>query len=347
MDTRLIAPLLLAAGLSLAAPAQAAQDENTVAKEAAQAGLIQPGNNAEAFREARRGQEQSITFQAPADRRLIQSEGETWRRLRNGPLTVWGGWLLAGVFAAIAGFFLLRGKIKLEGKPSGRLIQRFSPVERVTHWTVAGCFVFLALSGLTMLFGKHVLLPVLGYTLFSWLAVIAKTTHNLVGPLFLVATLLMIVLFVKDNVWQAIDALWIRKAGGLLSGEHVPSWRFNFGEKSWFWIGVVMLGLTVSATGLILDFPDFGQTRQNMQLAHLIHASAAILFMALSLGHIYIGSIGMEGALDSMKTGYVDETWAKEHHEYWFRRAKGEGAPPRYAPTPQPMITPQTEEGVP
>lgn len=347
MDTRLIAPLLLAAGLLLAGPAQAAQDENTVAKEAAQAGLIQPGNNAPNFREARRGEDQSITFKAPADRTMIQSEGQTWRRMRNGPLTLWGGWLLAGVFVAIAGFFLYRGRIRLDGKPTGRLMERFSPVERVTHWTVAGCFVILALSGLTMLFGKHVLLPVLGYTLFSWLAWLAKNAHNLVGPLFFVSTLVFIALFVKDNFWQAIDALWIRKAGGLLSGEHVPSWRFNFGEKTWFWIGVVMLGLTVSATGLILDFPDFGQTRQDMQLAHLIHAGAAILFMALSLGHIYIGTLGMEGALDSMRTGYVDETWAKEHHEYWYRQVKGEGARPTYTPTPHPPITPQTEEGVP
>ena len=200
-------------------------------------GLVQPGNNAPAYREARRGEDQSITFRAPADRRMIQSEGQTWRAARNGPLTVWGGWLLAGVFLAIAAFYLWRGKITLEGQPTGRLIQRFSSVERMAHWTVAGCFVILALSGLTMLFGKHVLLPVVGYTLFSWLAWAAKNLHNLVGPLFFAAILLFMALFAKDNVWHAVDALWIRKAGGLLSGEHVPSWRFNFGEKTWFWLG--------------------------------------------------------------------------------------------------------------
>ena len=330
MYARLIVPLLLAACLAI--PAPAAQDENTVAKEAAQAGLVQPGNNAPDFRAARRGEDQSITFQAPADRRMIQTEGEMWRRARNGPLTFWGSWLLAGVFVAIAAFYFWRGQIKLAEQPTGRLIERFSPVERITHWTVAACFVLLALSGLTLLFGKHLLLPWMGYTLFSWLAFLAKNAHNLVGPLFLAATLLMIVLFVKDNVWQAVDALWIRKAGGLASGQHVPSWRFNFGEKSWFWFGVVLLGLTVSATGLVLDFPAFGQTRQDMQLAHVIHATAAILFMALSLGHIYLGTIGMAGAFESMRTGYVDETWAKEHHEYWYRHVKGEPIPPSYAP---------------
>src|SRR5574337_1275000 len=169
MPTRLIdslrrSALLLAAGLCLATPLG----------QAAQAGLIQPGNNANAFREARRGEDQSITFKAPADRTMIQTEGEMWRRARNGPLTLWGGWLLAGVFVAIAAFYFIRGSIKLEEKPTGRLIERFSPVERITHWTVAGCFVLLAFSGLIMLFGKHALLPWMGYTLFSWLAVIAK-----------------------------------------------------------------------------------------------------------------------------------------------------------------------------
>ena len=329
--------LALAAGLCLAGPpALAAQDEARVAAEAAKAGLVQPGNNASQYREARRGADQSITFKAPADRTLIQSEGESWRQARNGPLTVWGGWLLVLVFLAISAFFMIRGRILLEEKPTGRLIQRFTGVERITHWTVAGTFVILALSGLTMLFGKHVLLPWMGHTLFSWLAIVAKNAHNLVGPLFLASVLLMIALFIKDNVWQSIDALWIRKAGGLFSGEHVPSWRFNFGEKTWFWIGVVVLGLTVSVTGLILDFPGNGQTRQDMQLAHLIHAGAAIVFMALSLGHIYIGSVGMEGALDSMKTGYVDETWAREHHEYWFRQIRHDAAQQGYTPPRHP-----------
>lgn len=327
----LAASLCLAASPAWAADATASASVKTTA-EAAAAGLIQPGNNAPEFRDARRGADQSITFRAPADRTLIQSEGQTWRQARNGPLTVWGGWLLVGVFVAIAGFFLFRGKIKLEGKPTGRLIQRFTGLERMVHGTVAGTFVLLALSGLTLLFGKHVLLPVLGYTLFSWVALIAKNVHNLVGPLFFAAILVFIPLFVKDNVWHAVDALWIRKAGGLLSGEHVPSWRFNFGEKTWFWIGVVVLGLSVSATGLVLDFPGNGQTRQDMQLAHIVHATLAVLFMAMALGHIYIGSIGMEGAMDSMLAGYVDEIWAKEHHEYWYRQVKGEALPRNYTP---------------
>ncbi|TVT72114.1 MAG: formate dehydrogenase subunit gamma [Denitromonas halophila] len=296
---------------------------------AAPAVAAPPDNNADVYRAVRDGTAQSITFTAPADRTLIQSEGQTWRQWRNGPITQIGGWLLAGVFIALVLFRLIRGKIVLEGPPTGRLIQRFSTVERMTHWTVALTFVLLAITGLTLLFGKHVVIPVIGYSAFSWIAALGKNVHNFVGPLFFASTLVMMALFARDNVWQAIDALWIRKAGGLLSGEHVPSWRFNFGEKTWFWIGVVILGLTVGITGLVLDFPGYGQIRQDMQLAHIIHTSGAIIFIALSLGHIYIGSVGMEGALESMKTGYVDETWAREHHEYWYRETKGgSGAAP-------------------
>ncbi|QID16321.1 formate dehydrogenase subunit gamma [Nitrogeniibacter mangrovi] len=294
-----------------------------LAEQSGQAAATERHNNVEVFREIRRGENQSITFQAPADRRLIQSEGETWRQWRNGPITFYGGWALALMFVALVLFYAIRGKIKLEEAPTGRKIARFSLVERTAHWSVAICFVILGLTGLTLLFGKHLVVPLIGYSAFSWLAVIAKNLHNFIGPLFFVSIVLFALMFVRDNVWQPIDALWIRKAGGLLSGEHVPSWRFNFGEKTWFWLGVVFLGLLVSITGLVMDFPGNGQTRQNMQLAHILHASGALLFLTLSLAHIYIGTVGMEGALEGMKTGYVDETWAKEHHEYWYREAKG------------------------
>jgi formate dehydrogenase subunit gamma len=164
------------------------------------------------------------------------------------------------------------------------------------------------------------LLPVFGYTLFSWLSILCKNLHNFVGPLFVLCTALMVITFIRDNVPRAYDWLWIRKAGGLLSGQHVPSGRFNAGEKGWFWVGVAILGIVVSVTGVILDFPQVvDSARGSMQQANMIHAVAAVIFMTLALGHIYLGTIGMEGAYDSMRHGTVDETWAKEHHEYWYK----------------------------
>jgi len=169
-----------------------------------------------------------------------------------------------------------------------------------------------------ILFGKHILLPVIGYTLFSYLAILSKNVHNFMGPLFAFCTILMFVTFVKDNLPSGDDIKWFLKGGGLFTGEHVPSGRFNAGEKTWFWGGVTLLGIVVSVTGFVLNFPNFDQTRELMQQANIIHAISAVVFITLSLGHIYMGTLGVEGAYDSMRTGYVDEVWAKEHHERWY-----------------------------
>lgn len=309
---------LLAGGLLLAAslPLQAA-DAPTPAQQQAERQQVQPGNNAPMWREVRQDKEHFTTNRGPEAGVLIQTKGDDWRHLRNGPVTLYGGWLIVLVAAAILGFYKLKGPLVLHDPKTGRLIQRFARIERAIHWSTAGTFLILAATGLGILFGKHVLIPVIGHSLFGYMMVLGKNVHNLIGPLFLVSTLAMIYIWARDNVWENIDALWIRKAGGLLSGEHVPSGRFNFGEKTWFWIGVTVLGLTVSASGLVLDFPNFGQTRGDMQLANIIHAVAAIVMLLLSLGHIYMGTIGVHGAYDSMKTGYVDETWAREHHQQW------------------------------
>ena len=205
-------------------------------------------NNVKLWQDARVGQPQFTTVRGVETGVLIQSNGETWRELRNGPVTLYGGILFCVVLGAIAVFYKLRGAIKLKAPMTGRLIPRFSYFERTVHWSMAGSFVILALSGLNMLFGKHLLLPLFGHSLFSWLAALCKNLHNFVGPLFLCSIVVAFFLFVKDNIWRASDWQWIRTAGGLISGGHVPSWRFNFGEKAWFWFGLVLIGLTISIT---------------------------------------------------------------------------------------------------
>jgi formate dehydrogenase subunit gamma len=306
--------------LAWALPLHAA--DATSAQQQAERQQTQPGNNAPMWRGVRQDQEHFTTNRGPEAGVLIQSAGNTWRHLRNGPVTFYGGWLVVLVTAAILIFYKIKGPLALHDSPTGRLIQRFPPYERLIHWLTAGTFLVLAATGLAMLFGKHVLVPVIGHSLFGYLLVLGKNVHNLIGPLFAAATLAMITIWARDNVWDNIDSLWIRQAGGLLNGEHVPSGRFNFGEKTWFWIGVTILGLTVAATGFVLDFPNFGQGRADMQIANIIHAVTAITMLLLSLGHIYMGTIGVHGALDSMKTGYVDETWAREHHEQWYSDVK-------------------------
>src|SRR6266704_3136846 len=247
---------------------------------------------------------------------------ETWRQLKNGWITPIAGWLFAAVVVAIGAFFKWRGSIKVHGEPTGRLIERFTPFERYTHWVVAITFVILGISGLVMMLGKYVLLPVIGYTLFAWLAQLSKHLHNFVGPVFIVSLLMLIVIFLKDNLPRFYDIKWFANLGGMGSGEHVPSGRFNAGEKVWFWVGVVVLSLVVSASGLVLLFPNFDQVRAVMIEANVVHAVAAGVVMAISLGHIYLGTVGLEGAYESMRKGYVDETWAREHHEYWYNDVK-------------------------
>lgn len=291
----------------------------------------QPGNLAPTWRLVKEGQNHYTSLPGREMGVLIQPKaqflgqdrpttaGEAWRQYRNGPLTQIGGWLLVVAIIGMAAVYVLFGPSKLKEPKTGRLIQRFTPIERIVHWTVAISFVVLALTGIIMLFGKYVLLPIFGHTLFGWLAYAGKNVHNFVGPLFTVATLVMLVIFVKDNLPSKADVTWVKRLGGLRG--HASSGRFNAGEKAWFWFGVLVLGLIVSASGFFLNMivPGFeNYTRGNMQLANIIHVVAAVLVMAAALGHIYMGTVGMEGAYAAMRTGYVDDTWAKEHHDLWY-----------------------------
>lgn len=252
-----------------------------------------------------------------------QTQGHAWRTLRNGPVTFYGGWLLMLTPAVILGFYAVFGPIKVHGAPTGRLMQRFSNKERVIHWSTAISFVILGLTGIIILFGKHVLIPVLGHDAFSWVAVIGKNVHNIVGPFFAVCVVTMLVTFVRDNLLKKIDLQWLLNAPQVLAGKkHVPSYKYNIGEKAWFWGGVAFLGVVVSASGLVMDFPTFEQSRQVMQIANAVHGIGALLFIAAAFGHIYMGTLGAEGAFQAMKTGMVDEAWAKEHHELWYEETK-------------------------
>ena len=340
------APHAYSAEQGAAPVAAAAQPEGQQAQ--AKREQTQPGNNAPFWRDVRDGDRnayQTTQVRGIEANVLVQTEGETWRQLRNGPITVYGGWLIVVVFLVIGLFYWRKGEIRLHGSKTGREIVRFTPWERIVHWTSAITFVILAVSGLILLFGRYVVLPATGYTIFSWLAVLSKNLHNFVGPLFVVCTFLIFFTFVRENAPRAYDWLWVRKFGGLFSGEHVPSGKFNAGEKTWFWIGVVVLGLIVSVSGLVLDFPNFGQGRETMQIANVVHAIASVIFMAMSLGHIYLGTIGQEGSYESMRYGMVDETWAKEHHEYWYQQTVAQRDPPTPGMTPTTAAAASMKEG--
>ena len=340
--SRLAGWLILALAFAVPAAAQApkpaapAADPTKDQQQQQQRSIDQPGNNAPVWRDVRSGQQNFTTIPGRETGVLVQqparfpgqdgmtTAGEAWRKFRNGPITFYGGWLVVLVMAIIAAIYFTMGPIKLHDKPTGRTIERFSLAERWSHWVVAISFCVLGTSGLIILFGKHVLLPVIGYTLFAWLTSLAKNLHNFVAPLFLVSLLVFIVMYVKDNLPEKGDLAWLANGWKMFKGEHMPSGRFNAGEKAWFWGGVVVLSLIICASGLVLLFPNVEafQLRTTFQQANVIHAVAAVLVIGAALGHIYMGTIGMEGAYRNMRDGVTDETWAKEHHENWYNDVK-------------------------
>jgi formate dehydrogenase subunit gamma len=301
-------------------------------------GKVQPGNNAPMWRQVGAGVEGYSSLpksEAPEAGTLIQpftqypgskltNAGEAWRQVRNNWIIPYGGALVVIVLGAIGVFYWRKGTIKQHGANTGRKIERFTPFERSAHWANAITFSILGISGLVMAFGKFFIQPVIGSVLFGWLTYALKNMHNFAGPVFAVSLIVVMLTFVKDNLPAKGDMAWLLKGGGLLSGKEVPSHRFNAGEKIVFWGGVFFLGLIVVASGLVLDklVPGLVYERSTMQIANMTHAVATVLMITLFLGHIYIGTVGMEGAYSAMKTGYVDEAWAKEHHEYWHDDVK-------------------------
>lgn len=339
IHSRVVRGLAIALAFALpaiaAAQAQPASAAGPSVKEQQQRGIEQPGNNAPVWRDVRTGapnytsipgRETGVLIQPQArfpGQDVVSTAGEAWRNFRNGPITFYGGWLIVLVALAILAFYFAKGPLKLHEKPTGRLVDRFNVVERWAHWTVAISFCVLAVTGMTILFGKHVLLPIIGYTLFSWLTALSKYAHNFLAPLFIVGLLAMIVVYVKDNLPEKGDLAWFRGAFAMFwSGKHVPSGRFNAGEKVYFWIGVVALCITLSVTGAVMLFPNFDQVRTTMQQVNVIHSISAVVMILFAFGHIYVGTIGVEGAYQNMREGVTDETWAKEHHELWYNDLK-------------------------
>lgn len=313
---------------------EASADPNYLNQSNGERAKVQPGNNAPMWRQVGQGTTGYSSLpksEAPEAGNLIQpfvqypgsrftNAGEAWRQVRNNWIIPYGAALLFVTLLALAIFYFARGTIGLHGAETGRKIERFTPFERATHWSNAIAFVTLAISGIVMAFGKFFLLPVLGGAIFGYLTYALKTIHNFVGPLFVVTTVFMIVTFIRSNWPTMADLKWLRHAGGLFGGKEVPSHRFNAGEKAVFWGGVLFLGTFVIGSGLFLDklLPGFVYTRGEMQIAHMVHAVATLCMMAMIMGHIYIGTLGMSGAYKAMRTGYVDENWAREHHELWY-----------------------------
>ncbi len=259
---------------------------------------------------------------------LIQGTGQNWRQIRNHWLIPYGGYLLAGMLGALLLYFSIRGRIRVEEGPSGREVVRTTSTERWVHWFVAVVFVLLTLTGLILLYGRSLLIPLMGPEAFAALADVSIVVHNYVGPLFILATILMLVVYMRDNLFDfKVDLEWFKKAGGYLGGEHPKAGKINAGQKLWFWTAISM-GIVLCVTGVILNFPNFEQTRGTMQISSIIHIVAAAIVIAFFFVHVYLAALGVVGAFQAMVSGKVDENWAKQHHELWYEELKAQGKIP-------------------
>jgi formate dehydrogenase subunit gamma len=248
---------------------------------------------------------------------LIQPAGRTWDYFHE-VLLHWGGAIvILGMIAVLGAAYLIMGRLRITAGRSGQKILRFKAFERFSHWLTAVSFVVLGLTGLNITFGKVLLLPLIGPEAFSNVSEVAKYMHNFTSFAFVAGLILIAVIFFRDNLFEKVDADWIKQGGGFIKSRHAPAGRFNPGEKLVYWLSLAA-GVTISASGFLLLFPFFGTDIADMQLAQVIHAVVAVLFVALILGHIYIGTLGMEGAFEAMGTGEVDLNWAKEHHDRWL-----------------------------
>lgn len=295
-------------------------------------GVLMEDPGSELWRNVRQRQFAETTTQIKSGESnvLINISGESWRQFRMNELIPKAG---AAIFIALAGvliFRLLRGRMNLENGRSGIRILRFTLNQRVAHWSTAILFVILAITGLILMFGRKFLIPIFGNEAFGNIASVAKTLHDYLGPAFGVTLIILFILFVRDNLPSLRrDIEWLIKGG--LIGKHVSTGRYNAGEKGWFWIAA-LVGGTIVVSGLVLDFPIFGQTRETMEFYHTIHSIAAVVMIVAAFGHIYMGTIGTEGTFEIMQTGYCDANWAKQHHDLWYEEVKDSGEPVEQQP---------------
>ncbi|MBC8337534.1 MAG: formate dehydrogenase subunit gamma [Rhodospirillales bacterium] len=312
---------------------------------AAQKGGAVPGNfsgnlsDAELWRAIRKGVQGRSDMQDPQAGVLVQSQGDNWRAFKNGPLSQFGGWLLLAAIVVLGLFRALRGQVKIDEGPSGQTIERFNQIERAAHWLLASSFIYLALTGLNLSYGRYWLLPLIGPETFSTLTYYGKITHNYVAFAFMAGLISIFVLWVRDNILDGSDLPWILAGGGLLwKGSHPPAKKFNFGQKVIFWI-VIFGGVSLAWSGLSLVFSSviapwgvtfgflnifgFGLPTdltplQEVQLSVLWHSITSTIMVAVIIAHIYIGTtLGMEGAIGAVSDGQVDVNWLKEHHSLW------------------------------
>ncbi len=310
--------VLLVLDLITLAPHQAQAQIQTISPQYGPENTLGDQSDSDLWRAIRQGTSGLPSSSAIPDGVLINAKGTWWSELRRpeGPLIRYGSIALGVILTAVMLFFLIRGRLQIDGGRSGTRVARFSLAQRVVHWGIAALFLLLGVTGLILLFGRPFLIPLIGKPLFGIFATASMQAHNLFGPLFIGSLIALFFTFVQGNFPRFSDLKWIARAGGMFGG-HASSGRYNAGEKAWFWTAT-LAGIALSVSGIIMSFPNDLATRDVLHLAELSHAIAALVFIGFGIGHIYLGTIGSDGALEGMITGDVDQNWARTHHDLWL-----------------------------
>jgi len=291
--TRFVLPLLAALLCWLVQPAMAEQNTKP---DVAQKEMSQLAG-ADFWRQVRQGEAGYTTSHSPEHGVLISKPGETWFILKEKWMSPAGAVAIFGSIAMVVLAYIAVGPLMLSKPRTGRKLNRWSRSDRALHWSMAFTFLTLAFSGLMLVYGKYFL------------------------------KMLVLLKWWRKSIFNKVDMQWFIKLGGMVGkhkGTHPSAGFSNAGEKAIYWL-LIVFGTFAAISGLVLDFPIFGQTRRDMEWANLIHMFSALILICGFIFHIYIGLFGMEGALEGMVTGKVDETWAKEHHDLWYEEVKRRG----------------------
>jgi formate dehydrogenase subunit gamma len=280
------------------------------------AGEASANPRAEYWRAVRHGVSGYSAVTGPEANVLIQDSGQTWREVRNGPASSISAWLMAAVLLALGLLQIFKGTWKLDHR-TGKTIPRWSVFDRVIHWGLALTFIALALTGLGLLFGRYVMMPLMGKEAFAAMSAVSKPVHDYVSPFFIVFLLLSLAAWMKHNVPKSYDWEWLKKVGGYLTREHAPAGFINAGEKVWYWF-LILAGIAVVVSGLFMLTPNFDWTRSTMQVSSIVHIASGIGLISFSFVHMYMSTLGNEGTFQAMISGDVDERWAELHHDVWY-----------------------------
>ena len=223
------------------------------------------------------------------------------------------------MLAVLVVFYLIRGMVKIERGRSGRTVVRFNAFERFVHWMTATCFIILALSGLNITFGKLLLRRCFGLEAFATWSQWAKYAHNYLSFPFTIGVVLILLMWIAGNIPNRADMEWVKRGGGIVGKDHPPAYALQRRPEDdlldrhprrhrlrdyRLHADVPVLRHRHGGNADRADHP-----RRGRRAVHRRHA-----------GHIYIGTIGMEGAFEAMGEGTSTRTGRSSTTRCGWRR---------------------------